>query len=91
MSATQNTVQYTVSLGPQGTTSGGTEFNGDITLFISAGSDFTDADAFALRAALLAALPSGWNIASGDFSIYKTDSSVTTFTTNLTATPPSFT
>lgn len=91
MPSTQNITQYTISAGLGNSTPGGTEVNGEIGLFINAGSDFTDADAFALHAAIVEAFPASWKVAATDVSVYRNDQVLTAYATNLTATPPSFT
>jgi hypothetical protein len=91
MPATQSSTTYSLSCGTGWSTPAGTQVGGAIQLDITAGSDFTDADLFALQQALVTALPASWNVTLTDFSAMKLGQEFTTYVTNATATPPSFT
>lgn len=90
MSTTQSYVAYAINGGMNGTTPGGTQFNGVIEVSITPGSDLTDAEAIAIQQAVLAAFPAAWGLTDEDVQIGKTDSSLILFTTDYTSNPPSF-
>jgi hypothetical protein len=91
VSTTQNITQYTYSAGPGGTTEGGTQFGVNLGITVEAGTDFTDADSFAIQSALAAAFPESWGVVADDISLTKAQVDSTFFTTNLESDPPSFT
>lgn len=84
MSTTQATNAYVYSGGANFTTPGGTQVNGAMEIQVNAGSDFTDADAFALQEAILAAFPASWNLTNGDMPVTKLDTSQTQYVTDYT-------
>lgn len=91
MSTTSNTLNYFIVGGIQANTPGGSSINGAVELSISAASDLTDADIFALQEALVAAFPTGWGIDNSAIPISKQATSLTQYATNYSAVPPSFT
>lgn len=91
MPTTQSTVVYFGDGQAEGTTPEGTQFNVVFGINVTAGSDFTDADAFAIEQAIVAAFPASWGVTSGAMPIARQDSTITGYRTNYTATPPSFT
>jgi hypothetical protein len=91
VSNTQDTTSYTLSCGIGSSTPAGTQCNGAIQLGITAGTDFTDADLFALQQALAAAFPAAWGVVLADIAVSKQDQVFTSYTTNMASNPPSFT
>lgn len=83
MSTTQDYSSYSFFFGYDDPQSLG-EFN----LQITRSASFGDADAFALFAALKAAFPAALHITG---SVSRSDSSTTSFTTDLASDPPAFT
>ena len=84
MSTTQAATTYIYSGGVELTTAGGTQANGAMEIQVAGGSDFTDADAFTLQEALLAAFPASWNLTNGDMPVTKLDTSQTQYVTDYT-------
>ncbi len=92
MPSTQDITAYTVTGGAEGNTPGGTGYFANINMTITPGTDFADADAFAIFNAMLAAFPAGWNVTAPEsMNIQKGDTELTSYTTNYTSNPPSFT
>jgi hypothetical protein len=89
METTDSTI-YTVSSGLGWSTQQGTQCNGGLQLEITGGTDFTDDDLFALQQALVAAFPEAWGVTIEDFSVSKFGQQSTSYVTNATATPPTF-
>lgn len=85
MATTQQTVSYMLQGGVQGNTSGGTQYNGVVNLTITPGVDFTDADAFAIQEAILAAFPTSWTLSNLDLPLRKEGDALTTYATDYTA------
>lgn len=83
MSTTQEISQYGFNI-----YWGDPQFSPVIDFTVSQTASFGDADAFALLDALKAALPSAWGAVG---SVQKFASSGTSYTTNYTSAPPSFT
>jgi len=83
MSSTYAQTQYTFAINP----SDSSLFSG-IAFSVTKSSTFGDPDAFALLAAVKAALPAGLVF---NAEVAKADTGSTSYTTNAGATPPSFT
>lgn len=90
MSETQNATVYNIYGAPDASTAAGTQCGGVINLSITAGTDTTDADVFALLDALLAAFPAEWGVTTDVVTLSKVEQSTTEYATNYTSSPPAF-
>lgn len=72
MSSTYNVTRYSYGSGLAGATTGGTDYNVNLTIDVESGSDFTDATSWTLFDALITALGAvGWTVGDGDISLSK--------------------
>lgn len=90
MSATQTSLSYVISGSVQVMTAGGSQCNGAINLAILAGTDVTDGEVSAIQQAIVAAFPTAWGVTNDYISVAKQADVLTQYTTDYTATPPSF-
>jgi len=90
VSTTQSYTGYTINGTLEVTLPSGSQCGGIINLAVSAQNDITDDEVSALQQALVAAFPAAWNVTNDDITIQKQGQSITSYATNYTTNPPSF-